>query len=163
MDETVAFAEQLPEIEIVPGGAEESEEEPTAGAAVEESTEDLAALLSSLGSDEPQDTVVIDTSSVGLDVERSADVTMISSEEEAPAGGVISTDAFLADFSGGDASFSSALGDELTALTGGGRARPQVSVSRPLPEPGEPTSGLHRDQHVDRELVEKIIEGVKNL
>ena len=55
-------------------------------------------------------------------------------------------------------------GDELTALTGGGgagRSRPVATVAK-LPEAGE-TRMLHRDQMVDRSLLEKIIEGVENL
>lgn len=76
--------------------------------------------------------------------------------------GVISTDAFLAEFDG--VGLSGGLGDELTALTGGGgsgRSRPVATVSK-LPETGE-THMLHRDQMVDRSLLEKIIEGVENL
>jgi hypothetical protein len=82
---------------------------------------------------------------------------------EEPAGaGVISTDAFLADFDS-EMELSSGLGDELTALTGGGtgRSRPVATVSK-IPEPGEGIV-LHRDQMVDRSLIEKIIEGIENL
>ncbi|MGB4581378.1 MAG: DUF4388 domain-containing protein [Coriobacteriia bacterium] len=76
--------------------------------------------------------------------------------------GVISTDAFLAEFDG--VGLSGGLGDELTALTGGGgagRSRPVATVSK-LPEEGE-SHMLHRDEMVDRSLLEKIIEGVENL
>jgi hypothetical protein len=92
---------------------------------------------------------------------------LISSGTDYDAGetggaGVISTDAFLADFDS-DMGLSAGLGDELTALTGGGtaRSRPVTTVAK-LPEPGE-TVVLHRDQMVDRTLLEKIIEGIENL
>ncbi len=77
---------------------------------------------------------------------------------------VISTDAFLSEFDAGDVSFSSGLGDELTALTGGGhsRARPTASISK-SPESSIEGASLHRDMHVDRELMMKIIEGVRHL
>jgi len=77
--------------------------------------------------------------------------------------GVISTDAYLAEFED-DVGLSSGLSDEITALTGGGvgaRSRPVATVSR-LPESGEGLV-LHRDQLVDRDLVMKIIEGIEKL
>ncbi|MDA3937340.1 MAG: hypothetical protein PF636_10915, partial [Actinomycetota bacterium] len=80
-----------------------------------------------------------------------------------PSGGVISTDAFLDEMTPDEnLSFSGGLGLELSALTGvGGRPRPSASVNK-LPEPGSGLS-LHRDQTVDKELVLKIIEGLKDL
>jgi hypothetical protein len=103
-----------------------------------------------------------------LDDEAGAPAGVISSgteyeDEDAGGGGVISTDAFLADFDGDDIGLSGGLGDELTALTGGGtaRARPQATVAK-IPESGEGVV-LHRDQMVDRSLIEKIIEGIENL
>ena len=77
-------------------------------------------------------------------------------------GEYISTDSFLAGFDSGDG-LGGGLGDELTALTGGGsaRARPIATVNS-IPEPGEPTR-LRIDQAVDRELLEKIIKGVEDL
>ena len=68
----------------------------------------------------------------------------------------------LLEFDGG-AGLGDGLGDELTALTGGGsgRARPVATVNA-IPEPGEPTR-LRIDQAVDRELLEKIIKGVEDL
>ncbi len=78
-----------------------------------------------------------------------------------PSGGVISTDAFLADIAPDELGFSGGLSDELNALTGGGRARPSASVNR-IPEAGSNLE-LHRDQTVDKELVLKIIEGLKDL
>jgi hypothetical protein len=77
--------------------------------------------------------------------------------------GVISTDAYLAEFEG-DVGLSSGMSDEITALTGGGpatRGRPAATVSR-IPEAGEGVM-LHRDQLVDRDLVMKIIEGIEKL
>lgn len=88
-------------------------------------------------------------------------------EEEAPAQAqepprVISTDAYLAEFET-DVSLTSALTDEITALTGGGsgRPRPTTTVTK-LPEPGEPPA-IHRDKLVDRDLVLKIIDGIEKL
>jgi len=79
------------------------------------------------------------------------------------AGGVISTDAFLADISPGElgVGLSSGLGDELSALTGAeSQRRPTTNVNK-LPEPGKVE--LHRDHTVDKELVLKIIEGIEKL
>ncbi|MBN2848156.1 MAG: DUF4388 domain-containing protein [Coriobacteriia bacterium] len=102
-----------------------------------------------------------------LDVEMSAPSGVISSgtdygAEDVTPGAVISTDAFLADFDS-DMSLSAGLGDELTALTGGGtpRARPVATVSK-IPEKGEGVV-LHRDRMVDRSLIEQIIAGIENL
>ncbi len=83
--------------------------------------------------------------------------------EEPPTTGVISTDAYLAEFEG-DVALNSGLSDEITALTGGGAAgrnRPVTTVSK-IPEPGEDVI-LHRDQLVDRDLVMQIIEGIEKL
>ncbi len=105
--------------------------------------------------------------SLGEDAEAAAPSGVISSgtdygAEEPMSEGVISTDAFLAGFES-DISLSGGLGDELTALTGGGtaRARPMATVAK-LPDPGEAPM-LHRDQMVDRSLLERIIEGIENL
>jgi hypothetical protein len=82
--------------------------------------------------------------------------------EEPVAEGVISTDAFLAEFDS-DVSLGGGLGDELTALTGGGTARnrPVATVSK-LPEAGE-SHMLQRDELVDRTLLLKIIDGIEKL
>ena len=54
------------------------------------------------------------------------------------------------------------LGDELTALTGGGgRTRPAATVDR-VPQAGERVT-LHRDMMVDRDLLLQIIDGVERL
>jgi hypothetical protein len=80
--------------------------------------------------------------------------------EEAPK--VISTDAYLAEFET-DVTLTSALTDEITALTGGGsgKPRPTTTVAK-LPEPGEQPT-IHRDRLVDRDLVLKIIDGIEKL
>jgi len=83
--------------------------------------------------------------------------------EAQPSGGGISTDAFLDEIAPDEnLGLSGGLGLELSALTGaGGRARPSASVNK-LPEPGNGLE-LHRDQTVDKDLVLKIIEGLKEL
>jgi hypothetical protein len=89
-------------------------------------------------------------------------VADVGTGDAPPASGVISTDAFLADFDEADVSFSSGFGDEITALTGGGRVRPTATAAR-VTEPAPDAPALRRDSHVDRDLVMKIIEGVKKL
>lgn len=87
-----------------------------------------------------------------------------SAVEPAPSMGVISTDAFLADIAGESlgVGLSSGLGDELSALTGaGGNKRPTASVNK-IPDAGSPIE-IHRDHTVDKDLVLKIIEGIKGL
>jgi len=144
-----------PELEVAP--VEEPLTESLAEAPSPETAAaaDLTELLTSLSDEETP--VVLDTSSVLGEEEE------VSQVAEEPGSGVISTDAFLADFDTSDVSFSSGLlGDELTALTGGGPApkRPQATAKK-LPDEGEHV--LRRDKHVDRALVEKIIEGVQKL
>lgn len=82
--------------------------------------------------------------------------------EEPASSGVISTDAYLAEFDTG-VGLSGGLADELTALTGGGtgRARPVTTVVQ-IPEPTEGTV-VRRDQAVDRDLVMRIINGIEKL
>jgi hypothetical protein len=174
--ESVSVGDLEPEALILPAEVVEAEEatetapEPPSDLVVEPAsiagtaeelpgTEDLTELLSSLEA-EADTTEVLDTSAVGLDL--GEEMIEAPTPHEAPSGGVISTDAFLADFRGGDAAFGSTMTDELTALTGGGRQRPQASAKK-IPEPVEGAPALHRDQHVDKDLVEKIIEGVKKL
>jgi hypothetical protein len=89
------------------------------------------------------------------------DVDLLEPTE--PTSGVISTDAYLAEFEV-DSALSYGLGDEITALTGGGtnsRSRPVATVGK-LPESDAGVT-LHRDQLVDKELVMKIIEGIEKL
>ena len=126
------------------GVAADSEFFPHAGA--EPAEQDLDSLLASLEADSGAAGLIASETDYG---------------PEAEPEGVISTDAFLAEFD--DVGLSAGLGDELTALTGGasGRSRPVATVAK-LPEAGE-THMLHRDQMVDRTLLEKIIEGVENL
>jgi hypothetical protein len=97
--------------------------------------------------------------------EEAEEPAAVTNEEPAPAeepetSGVISTDAFLSDFDGvGTETFSGGLAYELTALTGGGRARPNVAAA----PPPATHAAMHRDQLVDKELVMKVIEGIKSL
>ena len=86
--------------------------------------------------------------------------------DDAPTtpGGVISTDAFLADIKGEvlGGGLTGGLGAELSALTGAkGARRPTASVNR-IPEPGQGIE-LRLDRTVDKDLVLKIIEGIRNL
>ncbi len=129
-------------LEYVP--APDTDSEAPTGPESISADQDLDSLLASLGS-EPAG-VISSGTDYGADV---------ASE------GVISTDAFLAEFD--DVGLSGGLGDELTALTGGtsGRSRPVATVNK-LPEEGE-VHMLHRDQLVDKGLLEKIIEGIENL
>jgi hypothetical protein len=109
---------------------------------------DLDSLLASLGGDSGPQGVIASETDFG--------------QQEQSEDGYISTDAFLAEFD--DSSLSGGLGDELTALTGGAtatRARPVATVNH-IPQPGEGQM-LHRDQMVDKELLQKIIEGIENL
>ncbi|MGB4593362.1 MAG: hypothetical protein WBI63_06265, partial [Coriobacteriia bacterium] len=75
---------------------------------------------------------------------------------------VISTDAYLAEFES-DVGLSGGMGDEITALTGGGsgRSRPVTTVNK-IPEPGD-SRVMHLDQMVDRDLVRQIIDGIQKL
>lgn len=115
----------------------------------------------------PSEDSDLDSLLASLGAGPSASQGVIASEtdfgvEQEPAEGYISTDAFLAEFD--DSELSSGMGDELTALTGGGavgRSRPVATVNK-LPEAGE-APVLHRDQMVDRALLEQIIEGIENL
>ena len=123
---------------------------------------DLSDLLSSLG-EEPE--VVAEPAGAGPTIIQSVPSAEI--EEDPLLGGaeemptrVISTDAFLADFEH-DATFGTGMGDELTALTGGGKVRPSASINR-VPELAAPGL-LHRDTSVDRDLILKVIDGVKKL
>ncbi|MEN6430691.1 MAG: DUF4388 domain-containing protein [Coriobacteriales bacterium] len=128
-----SLAEDL-EVTHEPAEEEAPLEGPAAGA-------DLDALLRSLSFEE--------------------EVSGTPSEEPATAG-VISTDAYLAEFGTG-MGLASGMGDEITALTGGGssRTRPVTTVNK-IPEAGAPHA-IHRDQMVDRDLVQQIIEGIKKL
>jgi hypothetical protein len=113
-----------------------------------ESDQDLDSLLESLGASADEGSGVI------------ASETDFGAEQS--AGEYISTDSFLAEFDTGGG-LSGGLGDELTALTGGGtgRARPVTTVNA-IPEPGD-GGRLHIDQAVDKELLEKIIQGIEDL
>ncbi|MHB1016457.1 MAG: DUF4388 domain-containing protein [Coriobacteriia bacterium] len=125
-----------------------SEDEAAAEPSPAEVDDDLDSLLESLSTTEEGSSGII---SSGTD---------FGSEDE--PGEYISTDSFLAEFDTG-AGLSGGLGDELTALTGGGTARSRpVATVNSIPESGE-GGKLHIDQMVDRELLEKIIKGVEDL
>jgi hypothetical protein len=117
----------------------------------------LSELLSSLGDEDTDQAPVAPTSTRAIVDE----IEVEPIDAELPSG-VISTDAFLADFDSSDVTFSAGMGDEITALTGGGtgRARPTASAKN-VSGPDAPL--LHRDSHVDRELLMRIIDGVKKL
>lgn len=145
-------ATETPAVEIVPEPAEEEQVEEAAWLGSEESEDDIADLLSSLREEGEQETrvAVVDTTDAQADEEAPEDETT-----------VISTDAFLSDFD--DVSgqpFTGGLGDELTALTGGGRTRPAPAAKAP---PAQSQSVIHRDQMVGKDLVMKVIEGIKGL
>jgi hypothetical protein len=143
------IAEGEPEISFVPATEEGAEAEGVEPALVAEEEEDLDELLRSLEAETAPSAGVISS-----DIDYGA--------EEPTASGVISTDAYLAEFDSG-IGLSGGLGDELAALTGGStsRARPVTTVAK-IPEAGE-GAVLHRDQMVDRELLQKIIKGIENL
>ncbi|MDY0341886.1 MAG: DUF4388 domain-containing protein, partial [Coriobacteriia bacterium] len=102
-------------VESIHVPASEMYDEP-AGVPVAKTSEDLDSLLESLGTPEESSAGII------------ASGTDFGAEDE--PGGYISTDSFLADFDS-DTGLSGGLGDELTALTGGGsgRSRPVATVN----------------------------------
>ncbi len=160
-DEAVPAWEQFgADVGVVEPASVAGTVEPEPVVAAPEESEELTDLLSSLEAETAEEAAVLDTSAVGLDLGEALEET---GEGEAPAGGVISTDAFLADFSSGDASFSTGMGDELAALTGGGGARRPQASAKKIPQTDEGKPALHRDQEVDRDLLERIIDGVKKL
>jgi hypothetical protein len=154
-EEPVQAAEE-PLSDAVEPGVEPSwaEAAPEGGDVVEtdtqavEADQDLDSLLESLGSSASESSGVI--------------ASETDFGEEQGTGEYISTDSYLAEFDTGGG-LSGGLGDELTALTGGGtgRARPVTTVNA-IPEAGE-GGRLHIDQTVDKELLEKIIQGIEDL
>jgi hypothetical protein len=58
--------------------------------------------------------------------------------------------------------FAGGLGDELTALTGAGSGRTR-SPAAPTPAPAADERSLRRDTMVDKDVVMKVIEGIKGL
>ncbi len=151
-DLTVAGAVEDVAIEIVPEPLEDGDVEQASWLG-EETPGDLTDLLSSLREESEE--------SPGAP-EAEVPAGIIETDEGEPTE-VISTDAFLSDFDDMSGSaFSGGLGDELTALTGGGRAAPRHNVVSSSP-PAAEQRALQRDQLVDRDLVMKVIEGIKNL
>lgn len=144
-------ATDVVEIEVAPAAFIEPEEtvaESSLSDEIPPIDSDLDTLLASLGEAAPASEGVI---SSGTDYGPESDTS----------GGVLSTDAFLAEFD--SPGLANGMSEELTALTGGAgaRNRPVATVNK-LPEPGE-GHVIHRDQMVDKALLEKIIEGIENL
>lgn len=139
----------------------------------DQSLSDETDLIDGSEADAPSETITdltdilesLDTGTLGEDTEIVQTVDLESVEQpEVASSGVISTDAFLADIAGDDlgVGLSSGLGDELSALTGaGGSKRPTASVNK-IPDAGT-SFEIHRDHAVDKDLLLKIIEGIKGL
>lgn len=142
--QSVSEEEEVSEEEPVPAQEDVAETATPGG----EPDQDLDSLLESLGGSADESQGVI-TSGTDFGGGQSAD-------------GYISTDSFLAEFDTGGG-LSGGLGDELTALTGGGTARTRpVTTVNAIPELGE-GGRLHLDQAVDKELLKKIIQGIEDL
>jgi hypothetical protein len=130
-------------------------EDPDTGAeAVAGDVAALSDLLTSLGGDDSAEAPAVLATTFDLGDE--VDVEQAAAE---PPTGVISTDAFLADFDSADVTFSVGMGDEITALTGGGTSRTRPTASAKASD----APLLQRDSHVDRDLLMRIIDGVKKL
>lgn len=155
------WAEFVQSISEEPAPVEQppAEEAPVEQAPAEEGVAETAAAEG--GSDQDLDSLL---ESLGASAEEGSGVIASETDfgEEQSTGEYISTDSFLAEFDTGSG-LSGGLGDELTALTGGGtgRARPMTTVNA-IPEPGE-GGRLHIDQTVDKELLEQIIQGIEDL
>jgi hypothetical protein len=139
---------------------EPESEEPLEALEPADAEQDISDLLSSLVESAEPETAPSSAPLIGSGAASDLEPDPLLADAAEPPAGVISTDAFLADFDH-DATFSTGMSDELTALTGGGKARPTATISR-LPEPDAP-GVLHRDASVDKDLVLKVIEGVKKL
>ena len=150
-----------PEVELPPAPIAEEPAEFEVGT-------DLSGLLASLEEEEAAELPGGETFGEELPPTPPVGVlhTETIDEPSSGMGGVISTDAFLAEFDEPvDVGFASGIGDELTALTGGTvppRSRPTASVNR-LPEESAAGERLHRDRSVDRDLVNRIIQGIERL
>jgi hypothetical protein len=127
---------------------------------VETGAVDLTDLLESLEELEPQVEIV---------TEQADDVPLVEPEREPEPeiaepepGPFISTASFEhADEGEMEPDLSSAMNDEMGALTGARTARPSVNVSS-IPDSGQ-AAGLRRDEAVSKALVLKIIDGLKKL
>ncbi len=80
-------------------------------------------------------------------------------ELEEPSAAIVEPEEIAPEEAGAD--FSSEMSDEIGALTGARKARPQVNVSDIPDKGGSP--GLRMDRAVDKNLVLKIIDGLKKL
>jgi hypothetical protein len=147
---------EVVDVTIVPEpSAEEQPAEEAAWLSGEGADDDLADLLSSLRQEGEDEVAVEETTVVAAEEEPEPE-----SDEEAT---VISTDAFLSDFDDmGGQPFAGGLGDELTALTGAGSGRTR-SPAGPTPAPAADERSLRRDTMVDKDVVMKVIEGIKGL
>jgi hypothetical protein len=128
---------------------------------VETGAVDLTDLLESLDELEPQVEIV---------TEKADDVSLVEPEREPepeiaePEPGPFVSTAWPskhADEGEMEADLSSAMNDEMGALTGARPARPSVNVSS-IPDSGQ-VAGLRRDEAVSKALVLKIIDGLKKL
>jgi len=140
--------------------------------AVQEEGPDFSELIGSLDLDVSEAAEAAPTGSPGeqaSDDAMSLEEPLVFDEEllrevspSTEVSGVISTDAFLEDIGEGALGYSGGLTDELSALTGVGRpSRPTANVNR-IPDPNA-GDVLRRDLRVDRGIVLKIIDGIKNL
>jgi len=133
------------------------EGEVAAGAGAGDEAIDLGALLESLdreggGAGEPAF-----SAPAGFDADILAEVA-----PTAPAGGVISTDAFMEEMSLEPIGLSGGMTDELSALTGAQRPTRPVATVTGIPE--RPAGGvIQRDQSVDKDTLLRIIDGIKSL
>jgi hypothetical protein len=123
---------------------------------VETGAVDLTDLLESLDELEPQAEIV---------TEKAVEVPLVEPEPEVAEpeqDSFISTVAFESvEDEEMEPDLSSAMNDEMGALTGARTARPSVNVSS-IPDSGQ-AAGLRRDEAVSKALVLKIIDGLKKL
>jgi hypothetical protein len=132
---------------------------------VETGAVDLTDLLESLDELEPQIEVVIGQVDETAVIEREPEIVEpepVVLEPETEPGPFVSSVAFESlDDEEMEPDLSSAMNDEMGALTGARTGRPAVNVSS-IPDSGQAT-GLRRDEAVSKALVLKIIDGLKKL
>jgi hypothetical protein len=133
---------------------------------VETGAVDLTDLLESLDELEPQVEIVTGQEDETPLIEREPETVEpepVVIEPEPEPGPFVSTVAFesLGDDEEMEPDLSSAMNDEMGALTGARTGRPAVNVSR-IPDSGQ-AQGLRRDEAVSKALVLKIIDGLKKL
>ena len=152
-----------PAVEIVPEPLEDEAARSRRRGTPAESSEDLTELLSSLR-EEAEATEPVDRCETFLSDDGPDAGDGRTGEPETT--GVISTDAFLSDIDEiGGGAFSGGLGDELTALTGGGRARPNVAapatprISERARDPPRPDGGQGSGHEGHRRHQEPVEDG----